>query len=421
MQKDRLPFGQDIVDKIIAENGARPFYLYDEQGIRNNIRRLQQAFAWNEGYMNYYAVKACPNTRILDIMREEGCGADCSSLPELLMSDAVGITGTQIMFTSNETPAQEFSAAARLGAIINFDDITHIDYFEKHIGKLPEIACCRFNPGKAKEGNSIIGSPLEAKYGLTRFQLVRAYTSLKDKGVKRFGLHTMVASNELNPEYFVETARILFETVLELSREVGIEFEFINIGGGIGIPYRLEDKAVDLQIVGQGIQQEYARLIEAAGYKLKIFSEMGRMITGDAGYLVTRVLHEKNIYKNYKGVDASMADLMRPGMYGAYHHIVVLGKEETEKNCKYDIVGSLCENCDKFAVDRLLPQIEIGDYLVIRDAGAHGYAMGFNYNAKLRPAEYLLRSDGSVCRIRRAQTMVDYFSTLEDPRLAGLE
>ena len=420
MEKDILPFGQDIVDKIIAENGERPFYLYAEEGIRDNIRRLQQAFSWNAGYKNYYAVKACPNTRILDIMREEGCGADCSSLPELLMSDAVGITGSDIMFTSNETPAQEFIKASELGAIVNFDDITHIDYFKEHVGTLPEIACCRFNPGKAKEGNSIIGSPLEAKYGLTRTQLVSAYTMLKENGVKRFGLHTMVASNELNPEYFVETARILFETVVELSREVGIEFEFINIGGGIGIPYLPEEEAVDLQVVGEGIQREYERLMKSAGYELKIFSEMGRMITGDAGYLVTRVLHEKNIYKNYKGVDASMADLMRPGMYGAYHHIVVLGKEEAEKNCKYDIVGSLCENCDKFAVDRMLPKVEIGDYLAICDAGAHGYAMGFNYNAKLRPAEYLLCASGDVVRIRRAQTIADYFATLEDPRLDGL-
>ncbi len=418
MEKDKLSFGKEIVEKIIAENGQRPFYLYDEEAIRGNIKRLQGAFAWCEGYRNFYAVKACPNTRILDIMFEEGCGADCSSLPELLMSDAVGITGERIMFTSNETPASEFIRAQELGAIINFDDITHIDFYEKNVGCLPEIACCRFNPGEAKEGNAIIGSPLEAKYGLTFGQLLEAYGKLKDKGVKRFGLHTMVASNELTDSYFVETARILFEAVLEISAKIGIEFEFINIGGGIGIPYRPEDKAVDLDVVGKGIKEEYDRLILTAGKKLKIFSEMGRMITGDAGYLVTRVLHEKNIYKKYKGVDASMADLMRPGMYGAYHHIVVLGKEELEKTEKYDIVGSLCENCDKFAVDRMLPEIAIGDYLVICDAGAHGYAMGFNYNAKLRPAEYLMHKDGSYTRIRRAQTVTDYFATLEDSRLS---
>ena len=420
LEKDKLPFGQEIVDKIIADNGERPFYLYDEEGIRSNIKRLQKAFAWCSEYKNFYAVKACPNTRILDIMHEENSGADCSSLPELLMSDAVGISGENIMFTSNETPAHEFVKAHELGAIINFDDITHIDYYKKEVGALPEIACCRFNPGKAKEGNAIIGSPLEAKYGLTYEQLIQAYSSLKEYGVKRFGLHTMVASNELTDSYFVETARILFEAVLEISEKIGIEFEFINIGGGIGIPYKPEDKPVDLDKVGQGIKSEYERLIVPSGKKLKIFSEMGRMITGDAGYLVTKVLHEKSIYKSYKGVDASMADLMRPGMYGAYHHVVVLGKEAAEKTEKYDIVGSLCENCDKFAIDRMLPKIEIGDYLVIRDAGAHGHAMGFNYNAKLRPAEYLMHADGTFDKIRRAQTITDYFATLEDSRLSGL-
>ncbi len=417
LEKDKIPFGLEIVEKIIAENGEKPFYIYAEEMIRGNIRRLQSAFSWCKGYKNYYAVKACPNTRILDIMREENSGADCSSLPELLLSAAVGITGEDIMFTSNETPAAEFVKAHELGAIINFDDLTHIEYYKKHVGVLPEIACCRFNPGAAKEGNAIIGSPLEAKYGLTFEQLIAAYTLLKAEGVKRFGLHTMVASNELNDGYFVETARILFETVVAISKQVGIEFEFINIGGGIGIPYKPEQRAVDLCIVGQGIEEEYEAVIRSQGSELAVFSEMGRMITGDAGYLVTRVLHEKNIYKNYKGVDASMADLMRPGMYGAYHHIVVLGKEGLEKTHTYDIVGSLCENCDKFAVDRQLPEIAIGDYLAICDAGAHGHAMGFNYNAKLRPAEYLLHEDGSFTRIRRAQTIEDYFATLEDPRL----
>ncbi len=417
LEKDKIPFGLETVEKIIAENGEKPFYIYAEEMIRGNIRRLQSAFSWCKGYKNYYAVKACPNTRILDIMREEHSGADCSSLPELLLSAAVGITGDDIMFTSNETPAAEFVKAHELGAIINFDDLTHIKYYQKHVGVLPEIACCRFNPGAAKEGNAIIGSPLEAKYGLTFEQLIAAYTLLKAEGVKRFGLHTMVASNELNDSYFVETARILFETVVAISTQVGIEFEFVNIGGGIGIPYKPEQRAVDLCIVGQGIEEEYEAIIRSQGSELAVFSEMGRMITGDAGYLVTRVLHEKNIYKNYKGVDASMADLMRPGMYGAYHHIVVLGKEGLEKTHTYDIVGSLCENCDKFAVDRQLPEIAIGDYLAICDAGAHGHAMGFNYNAKLRPAEYLLHEDGSFTRIRRAQTIEDYFATLEDPRL----
>lgn len=417
-EKDRLPFGQGIVEKIIAEHGQKPFYLYDEEGIRSNIRRLQKAFSWCEGYKNFYAVKACPNTRILDIMKEESSGADCSSFPELVMSEAVGITGEGIMFTSNETPAYEYIKAQELGAIINFDDITHIDYYKKHVGEMPAVACCRFNPGKAKEGNAIIGSPLEAKYGLTFEQLIEAYTKLKEEGVERFGLHTMVASNELNASYFVETAKILFEAITEIQEKVGIVFEFVNIGGGIGIPYKPEDKMVDLEVVGQGIKAEYERIIAPTGTKLKIYSEMGRMITGDAGYLVTRVLHEKNTYKKYKGVDASMADLMRPGMYGAYHHLVVLGKEDAPKTQVYDIVGSLCENCDKFAVDRELPEIEIGDYLVIRDSGAHGHAMGFNYNAKLRAAEFLLHKDGSYSMIRRAQTIEDYFQTLEDPRLA---
>lgn len=417
MAKKNLPFTKSQIEKIV-EKYPTPFHIYDEKGIRDNARNLVKAFSWNKGFKEYFAVKACPNPYIMKILKEEGFGSDCSSLPELILSEKVGIIGENIMFTSNETPAYEYKKAMELGAIINLDDITHIQYIEDNLGKLPDLLSFRYNPGPLREGNTIIGKPEEAKYGFTKEQLFEGYKIIKEKGVKRFGLHTMVASNELNPDYFIETVRMLLELVLEINREVGIKFEFINMGGGIGIPYRPEQKSVDINYVSNGIKNLFETMLKGSGMEdLKLFMENGRMITGPFGYLVTRAIHKKNIYKKYIGVDACMANLMRPGMYGAYHHITVLGKEDAEKNMVYDVVGSLCENNDKFAIDRQLPQIDIGDIIVIHEAGAHGYAMGFNYNGKLRSAELLLKEDGSVEMIRRAETIEDYFATLDFSRL----
>lgn len=412
MSVKTVPFTKAQLEKII-EQYPTPFHIYDEAAIRDNARKLTTAFAWMPGFKEYFAVKATPNPQLLSILKEEGFGVDCSSLPELILAERAGLTGENIMFTSNNTPAAEYRKARELGAIINLDDISHIAFLEEQVG-IPELICFRYNPGSLKQGNAIIGSPEEAKYGLTRSQLFQAYGICKDKGVRRFGLHTMVASNELNPQYFVETARLLLELVIELSRELGISFEFINIGGGIGIPYRPEQEPVDLVQVSQGIRKAYEELIIGSGLApLKIVMENGRMITGPYGYLVTKAIHHKNIYKQYIGMDACMANLMRPALYGAYHHITVMGKADWPLDHCYDIVGSLCENNDKFAVDRKLPLIETGDILVIHDAGAHGHAMGFNYNGKLRSAELLLREDGSVSMIRRAETIEDYFATLD--------
>lgn len=412
MTTKRLPFTKEQLEAII-EQYPTPFHIYDERGIRANAKRLTQAFSWVPGFKEYFAVKATPNPYLLNILKEEGFGADCSSLPELLLAERVGIVGEDIMFTSNDTPAEEFRKAMELGAIINLDDISHIAYLEEHAG-IPELICFRYNPGPLKQGNAIIGNPEEAKYGLTKKQLFEAYQIMKEKGVKRFGLHTMVASNELDPNYFVETARILFELVVEISKEVGIKFEFINIGGGIGIPYRPEQQPVNLETVSQGIKKAYEELIVANGLApLRIVMENGRMITGPYGYLVAKVLHKKEIYKNYVGLDACMANLMRPGMYGAYHHITVVGKEDWPHDRIYDVTGSLCENNDKFAIDRNLPEINRNDIVIIHDTGAHGHAMGFNYNGKLRSAELLLKEDGTVQLIRRAETIDDLFATLD--------
>ncbi|MCX8084413.1 MAG: diaminopimelate decarboxylase [Calditerrivibrio sp.] len=417
MQEKKIPFTKEQIEKII-EQYPTPFHIYDEKGIRENARRLTKAFAWNKGFKEYFAVKACPNPYIMKVLKEEGFGSDCSSLPELVLSEKVGIVGENIMFTSNETPAHEYKKAYELGAIINLDDITHISYLENTLGRLPELLSFRYNPGPLREGNAIIGKPEEAKYGFTKEQLFEGYKIIKDKGVKRFGLHTMVASNELNPDYFIETARMLLELVIEINKELGIMFEFINIGGGIGIPYKPGQKAVDLEYVSQGIKNLFDSMLCGSGMEeLKLYMENGRMITGPYGFLVTRAIHRKDIYKQYIGVDACMANLMRPGMYGAYHHITVMGKENKKPTKVYDVVGSLCENNDKFAIDRELPEIEIGDILVIHDTGAHGYAMGFNYNGKLRSAELLLKEDGSVELIRRAETIDDYFATLDFSRL----
>ncbi|MCL1856843.1 MAG: diaminopimelate decarboxylase [Kiritimatiellaeota bacterium] len=413
MNVKRVPMGVEAV----AGKFPTPFHLYDEAGIVANARRLNAAFAWNGGFRNYFAVKACPNPFIMKLLAREGFGCDCSSLPELMLSGKVGVTGEKIMFTSNDTPEAEFAAAREMGAIINLDDLSHVDCLEKAAG-LPGLLSFRYNPGKAKTGNVIIGNPVEAKYGLTREQLFEGYRRLKEKGVKRFGLHTMVASNELEGDYFVHTAQMLFDLVGELSSTLGITFEFVNIGGGIGIPYRPEQEAVDLEKVSRGIEAAYRRLMATGAAPLALYMECGRMVTGPYGYLVSRVLHLKHTYKHYVGLDACMANLMRPALYGAYHHVTVVGKEAAPCDRLYDVTGSLCENNDKFAIDRALPEIVPGDLVVIHDAGAHGHAMGFNYNGKLRSAELLLRPDGSVVPIRRAETPADYFATLDLEGLA---
>ncbi|MEC9492177.1 diaminopimelate decarboxylase [Flexistipes sp.] len=413
MSEKKVPFNKEKIEKI-AEKYPTPFHIYDEKAIRENARRLKKAFSWlGDDFKEYFAVKATPNPHILKIMKDEGFGTDCSSLPELILSEKNGITGENIMFTSNETPAKEYSKAKELGAIINLDDITHINYLEEQVG-LPELLSFRYNPGPLREGNAIIGNPEEAKYGFTKEQLFEGYRMIKEKGVKRFGIHTMVASNELNADYFIETVNMLVDLVIEIHSELGINFEFINMGGGIGIPYQPDQEPVDLEYVAGEVKKIFDKKIKGSDLDpLKLYMENGRMITGPYGYLVARAIHKKEIYKNYIGLDASMANLMRPGMYQAYHHVTVLGKENKPHDYTYDIVGSLCENNDKFAIDRKLPKIDIGDIVVIHDAGAHGHAMGFNYNGKLRSAELLLRPDGSVKQIRRAETIDDYFATLD--------
>jgi len=419
MAEKTPPFTKAQIEKIV-EQYPTPFHIYDAAGIRRTARAFYDAFSWVPGgFLNYFAVKALPNPYILDIVKDEGMGADCSSLPELLLADAVGIRGERIMFSSNDTPAREYAKARELGAIINLDDISHIPYLERHAG-IPELICFRYNPGNLKKGNLIIGNPEEAKYGLTREQLFDAYRIMRDKGVRRFGLHTMVASNELNSDYFIETADILFDVAVKLSKKLDIRFEFVNLGGGVGIPYKPEQTAVDLPYVSAGIKRSYEEKIVGNGLDpVRIVMECGRMVTGPHGYLVSTVLHKKNTYKEYVGLDSSMANLMRPGMYGAYHHITVLGKETAPATKTYDVSGSLCENNDKFAIDRRLPETDIGDLLVIHDTGAHGYAMGFNYNGKLKGAELLLEEDGSVRLIRRAETPADYFATLDYPGLGA--
>jgi diaminopimelate decarboxylase len=412
MTEKRLPFTRERLEEI-AKIHPTPFHIYDEKAIRENARALKKAFAWSKGFREFFAVKACPNPHILKIMKEEGFGADASSLPELLLAERVGLTGEMVMFTSNDTPASEFVKARALGVIINLDDISHIPFVEKHAG-LPDLVSFRFNPGPLKDGNAIIGKPEEAKYGFTRDQLFEGYRILMKKGVKRFGLHTMVASNELSLEYHAETARMLFELAAELSGELGIKLEFVNLGGGFGIPYKPEQTGMDLAVLGARIRGEYERLIIGRGLSpLPVYMESGRLMTGPYGYLVSRVIHLKHTYREYVGLDASAANLMRPGLYGAYHHITVAGREKLAADRVYDVTGSLCENNDKFAIQRGLPEIEAGDLVVIHDTGAHGYSMGYNYNGKLRSAELLLEPDGSVKQIRRAETVEDYFATLD--------
>ena len=407
-----LPFTRNQLEEIIKKYPT-PFHIYDEKAMRKNAREFKNAFSWNEGFKEFFAVKAAPNPYLMKILHKEGFGVDCSSLAELIMAEKTGIPGKEIMFTSNDTPADEFLKAKELQAIINLDDIGHIAYLEKYAG-LPSLICFRYNPGHLKKGNLIIGHPEEAKYGFTREQLIKGYKICRDKGIKRFGIHTMVASNELDAGYFVETAEILFQLIAELTGELKIHFEFVNLGGGVGIPYRPEQKRIDLAAMSRGIKEKYEKIIVANGLgPIKLYMECGRYITGPYGYLVTRVLHIKDTYKKFAGLDACMANLMRPALYGAYHHITVAGKENKTPAAVYDVTGSLCENNDKFAIDRRLPVLEQGDILVIHDAGAHGFAMGFNYNGKLRSAELLLRENGEVVSIRRPETVKDYFATLD--------
>lgn len=401
--------------KELVKKYPTPFYLYDEKAIRENMREFTKAFSIFPSFREFYAVKACPNPYILKILASEGCGADCSSLPELMLSKLAGIKGKKVMFTSNETPAEEYQYAYREGNIINLDDITHIEYLKNALGgKLPETMCCRYNPGTAKHGcNSIIGKPEEAKYGMTREQILEAYKIMKAEGVKHFGLHTMVASNELNPDFFADTAKLVFDLAVELKEKDDVRIEFTDLGGGIGIPYKPDQKKVDYNEVAQKIKKLYDEIIVPAGLDpLEICWECGRPVTGPFGWLVSTAIHEKHIYRDYIGLDSCMADLMRPGMYGAYHEVTVSGKENAPKDHVYDVVGSLCENCDKFAVQRALPKIDIGDLVIVHDAGAHGRAMGFNYNGKLRAGEILMREDGSFVQIRRRETIDDLFATL---------
>ncbi|WP_444641413.1 diaminopimelate decarboxylase [Caproiciproducens sp. R1] len=398
----------------IATQFPTPFYLYDEKGIRENVRKLQKAFAWNSGFREYFAVKATPNPVILKIMKEEGCGVDCSSLTELMLSDAVGFHGQNIMFSSNETPPEEFELAKKLGALINLDDFTHIDFLKSTAG-IPETICCRFNPGGTFQiSNAIMDTPGESKYGFTREQLEEGFVKLKELGARRFGIHAFLASNTTDDGYYPTLAGILFRTAVDLYHKTGIAISFINLSGGVGIPYRPEQKPANIAKIGEGVRKAFEEILVPAGLKdVAIYTELGRFMLGPYGCLVTKAIHEKHIYKEYIGVDACAANLLRPAMYGAYHHITVMGKENAPCDHQYDIVGSLCENNDKFAIDRMFPKIDMGDLLVIHDAGAHGHAMGYNYNGRLRSAEVLLKEDGSAQLIRRAETPADYFATLD--------
>jgi len=420
MTEKKLPFTKKELKKIIEEHPT-PFHIYDEKAIRKNARDFLKAFEWNEGFKEYFAIKATPNPFIMKILKEEGFGIDCSSETELELAKRVGMRGKEIMLTSNDTPVEEYRKAKELGAIINLDDISHIDYLEKNVG-MPDTICMRYNPGDLKTGNIIIGHPEEAKYGFTHEQIIEGYKILKSKGAKQFGVHTMVASNELDPYYFIETGGVLFNLIAEVTEKADVRINFANLGGGIGIPYKPEEKAVDMNIVSDGIRKLYEEKIEGNSLApLKIFFESGRAITGPYGYLVAKVLHIKKTYKNFAGLDASMANLMRPGIYGAYHHITVAGKENDKHTTKYDVTGSLCENNDKFAIDRLLPELIPGDIVVIHDTGAHGHAMGFNYNGKLRSAELLLRENGDIVQIRRPETINDYFATVDFNKLKEFE
>lgn len=416
----KTPFVTKEQLEAIAAQYPTPFHLYDEKGIRENARRLKDAFAWNPGFREYFAVKATPTPAILKLLHEEGCGLDCSSLTELMLAKRCGVAGEEIMFSSNDTPAEEFVLADQLKATINLDDFTHIDFLKDTIGYIPETISCRYNPGgtfaigESEEGFQVMDNPGDAKYGFTRSQLTEGFKKLKAMGAKRFGIHAFLASNTLSNEYYPALAGILFETAVELQRETGCEIAFINLSGGVGIPYRPEQSDNDITAIGAGVRARYEEILVPAGMgDVAIYAELGRFMLGPYGCLATRATHFKHTYKEYVGVDACAANLMRPAMYGAYHHITVMGKETAPHDHKYDVTGSLCENNDKFAVDRMLPEIERGDLLVIHDTGAHGFAMGYNYNGRLRSAELLLREDGSVEQIRRAETPEDYFATVK--------
>ena len=412
----KKPFVTKEQVEEIVKTYPTPFHLYDEKGIRENAKALKEAFAWNPGYKEYFAVKATPNPFLLQILKEYGCGCDCSSYTELLMSDAVGIDGHDIMFSSNDTPEEDFKLADKLGAIINLDDITHIDFLEKTIGHIPETLSCRYNPGGIfKISNDIMDNPGDSKYGMTTEQITEAFKTLKAKGAKEFGIHAFLASNTVTNEYYPTLAKILFETAVEIKEKTGVKLDFINLSGGVGIPYTPDKEPNDIMVIGEGVRKVYEEVLVPVGMgDVAIFTELGRFMLAPYGHLVTTAIHEKHTHKEYIGVDACAVNLMRPAMYGAYHHITVLGKENEPCDHKYDVTGSLCENNDKFAIDRMLPKIDMGDILVIHDTGAHGFAMGYNYNGKLKSAEVLLRPDGSFKLIRRAETPEDYFATIKD-------
>ena len=415
----KVPFVNKEQLEAICQSYPTPFHLYDEAGIRSTARAVNNAFSWNQGYKEYFAVKATPTPQILDILHQEGCGVDCSSLTELMMAQRCGFSGEEIMFSANETPAEEYVLAAKLGAIINLDDITHIDFLKETIGYIPETISCRFNPGgvyqlgESKEGFQVMDNPGDAKYGMTRPQLFEAFKRLKALGAKKFGIHAFLASNTISNDYYPALAGQLFELAVELRNETGADVQFINLSGGVGVDYRPEQPANNISAIGGGVRRKFEEILVPAGMgHVRLCTEMGRFMLAPHGHLVTRAIHEKHIYKEYIGVDACAANLMRPAIYGAYHHITVMGKENQPLDHKYDVVGSLCENCDKFAVDRMLPKIDRGDLLVIHDTGAHGFAMGYNYNGRLRSAELLLQEDGKVRMMRRAETPEDYFATL---------
>lgn len=411
---EKKPFVTKEKIEEIAQKYPTPFHIYDEKGIRENAAKVKQAFAWNKGFKEFFAVKATPNPFLINILREYGCGVDCSSMTELMLSHAIGCKGEDIMFSSNDTPAEEFKYAREIGATINLDDFTHIDFLEKVAG-IPETISCRFNPGGYFSiANSIMDNPGDAKYGFTKEQIIEGFKILKTKGAKRFGIHAFLASNTVTNDYYPELARILFELAVEIRDKTGCDIKFINLSGGVGIPYKPDAEPNDIIAIGEGVHKVYDEVLTANGMgDVAIYTEMGRFMLGPYGGLVTKATHEKHTYKEYIGVDACACNLMRPAMYGAYHHITVLGKENEPCDHKYDVTGSLCENNDKFAIDRMLPKIDMGDYLFIHDAGAHGYSMGYNYNGKLRSAEILLKEDGSFELIRRAETPQDYFRTFD--------
>lgn len=415
----KTPFATKEQLEAIAASYPTPFHIYDAEGIRQNARRLKEAFSWNPGFREYFAVKATPTPGILKLLHQEGCGTDCSSLTELMMSDRCGFHGEEIMFSSNETPPEEYVLAEKLGATINLDDFTHIDFLKDTIGYIPETISCRFNPGglfqlsDTKEGFQVMDNPGDAKYGFTREQLFEGFRKLKAMGAKTFGIHSFLASNTISNDYYPALAGILFQLAVELQQETGCHIGFINLSGGIGVPYRPDQPENDIALIGEAVRQQYEKILVPAGMgDVAIYTELGRFMLAPYGALVTRATHEKHIYKEYIGVDACAANLMRPAMYGAYHHITVLGKEHEPCDHKYDVVGGLCENNDKFAIDRMLPKIDKGDLLFIHDTGAHGSSMGYQYNGRLRSAELLLEKDGSVELIRRAETPDDYFATL---------